>query len=193
MSTQWQAYLLSLTGAVTTGFAPTNAQYWVSTANTDLTNERNFGALSTGFVFITVGAGVATPSSTLNGAQLANLTGANITGGGVYTPTLTAITNVSAATAYQCQYSRVGAFVTVSGMFDVDPTAAGAAELAITVPIASNFTAPENCGGTAFAPAVAGMGAAIQADAANNWAAAKWVAVDTANRTMAFTFSYLVL
>ena len=43
------------------GNAPTNATYWVSTANGTLTNEVNLGLLTSGVVGITVSAGVATP------------------------------------------------------------------------------------------------------------------------------------
>lgn len=60
----WQAYLDSLSQAVTFNFAPVDAQYWLSTSAATLTNERNIGALASGYVKITVGAGIATPSST---------------------------------------------------------------------------------------------------------------------------------
>lgn len=111
----------------------------------------------------------------------------------VYTPGLTNVTNVAASTAYACQYARVGTTVTVSGLVDIDPTAAGATELGITLPVASNFTAIEQCAGTAASPAVAGLSAAIRADVANDRAALQFVAVDTANRTFSFSFTYRIL
>lgn len=58
----WQNYLLALS-TLGSGFAPLDAEYWVSTSNGDLTNETNLGALASGFLKITVAAGVATPSS----------------------------------------------------------------------------------------------------------------------------------
>jgi len=62
VSVAWQNYLLSIT-SITGTFAPTNARYWVSTPTVDLTNETNLGALTTGYLKITVAAGIATPSS----------------------------------------------------------------------------------------------------------------------------------
>jgi hypothetical protein len=112
---------------------------------------------------------------------------------GTYTPTLFNVTNMAASTAYQCQYLQVGAVVTVSGKVDVDPTAAAATELGLSLPVASNLGATENLGGTAFALAVAGQGAAILADAANDRASMQWVAVDVANRSMYFSFQYVVI
>lgn len=112
---------------------------------------------------------------------------------GTYTPTLFNVTNVAASTAYQCQYLQVGSVVSVSGKVDVDPTAAVATELGLSLPIASNLGATENLGGTAFALAVAGQGAAILADVANDRASFQWVAVDVANRSMYFQFQYQII
>lgn len=233
---EWQNYFLSLNN-VSLQAAPVDAQYLVSTPTADLTNERNLGALATGFLFITVAAGIAVPTSTLSGAlltnipasalaaggsfpaisgtnltsltaanisaggtlpsldgaALTNLTGANITGGGTYTPTLTNATNVSASTAYPCQYARVGAMVTVSGKVDVDPTAAGATVLGISLPIASNFGNDYELGGVAFAPGIAGQGAGIEAGATNDRANMQWTAVDVTNQSWWFVFQYQVI
>lgn len=135
----------------------------------------------------------------IHGSALHNNAGA-VTGttnqymaSGTYTPTLNNTTNVAASTAYQCQWIRVGNVVTVSGKVDVDPTAAAATVLGISLPIASNFGAVEDCAGAAFSPAVAGQGAAILGSVANDRAEMQWVAVDTANRAMAFTFTYEVI
>lgn len=300
VSPQWAAYLLSISQAIGTDFAPKDAQYWVSTANGDLTNERNIGSLSTGYVKITTAIGIASPATvatiptsdisggaaltkvddtnvtlTLGGTPatallqatsltlgwsgqlavsrgglalstvsqgdllygsaanvysklakdtgstryLSNTGGSNnpawaqvalgtgvsgtlpVANGGTgadnttqtYTPSLTGVTNVGASTAYQCQYSRVGSVVTVSGKVDIDPTAAGATELGVSLPIASNFGNDFECGGTAVDPAVAGDCAAISADAANNRAAVRYIAVDTANRSWFFSFTYSVI
>lgn len=112
---------------------------------------------------------------------------------GTYTPTLTNTTNITASTAYQCQYLRLGNTVTVSGKVDVDPTIAGQVVLGVSLPIASNIGAVEDLGGVASAIAVAGQSAGIYGDAANNRATVEWIAVDTANRAMFFTFSYQVI
>lgn len=112
---------------------------------------------------------------------------------GTYTPTLTNAVNISASTAYQAQYIRVGATCFVSGKVDVDPTAVGAVDLGISLPIASNFGAVEDCGGAAAAIAVAGQSAAVLADVANDRASMQWTAVDVANRAMFFSFGYQII
>lgn len=112
---------------------------------------------------------------------------------GTYTPTLDNTTNVSASTAYQCQYLRVGNTVTVSGLVDVDPTIAVATVLGISIPIASNFGAVEDCAGVAFASGIAGLGAAVRANVANDRAEMAWVATDLTNQPMYFTFTYQII
>lgn len=74
VSLEWSNYLLTLESAVGTGFAPLDAQYWVSTANSTLTNERNIGALSSGYVYSTQAAGIATPS-TVSAIPAADISG----------------------------------------------------------------------------------------------------------------------
>lgn len=132
-------------------------------------------------------------NSDINGAaniaisKIANLAA------GTYTPTLTNVANLDASTAYQCQYIRVGATVTVSGQVDVDPTASVVTQLGISLPIASAIGAPEDVGGVAFASGIAGQGAAIRGDAANDRAEMVWIAADVTNQPMSFTFSYQVI
>lgn len=113
---------------------------------------------------------------------------------GTYTPTLTNVANLDASTAYQCQYLRVGATVTVSGRVDVDPTlAATSTQLGISLPVASNFGAIEDCAGVAFASGIAGQGAAILADVANDRAQLQYVSGDVTNQGMYFSFTYQVI
>lgn len=113
---------------------------------------------------------------------------------GTYTPTLTNVANLDASTAYQCQYLRVDATVTVSGRVDVDPTTTlTSTQLGISLPVASNIGAVEDCAGTAYASGIAAQGAAILGDAANNRAQMQWVAADVTNQAMYFTFSYQVI
>lgn len=112
---------------------------------------------------------------------------------GTYTPALTNTTNIAASTAYSCQYARVNGVVVVSGRVDVDPTAAGQVVLGISLPVASALANANELGGAAASPAVAGQSAALYADVANDRATMEWVAVDTANRAMYFTFAYRIL
>lgn len=112
---------------------------------------------------------------------------------GFYTPTLTNVANLTASTAYKCQWLRVDDTVMVSGKVDVDPTAAASTQLGISLPQPSRFAAEQDCCGTAFAKAIANQGAAILADAVNDRAQMEWIAVDLTNQAMYFTFFYEVL
>lgn len=61
----WQNYYLNFQAYVASiAAAPLDAQYWLSTANGTLTNERNIGLLATGYLKIVTALGIATPSTT---------------------------------------------------------------------------------------------------------------------------------
>lgn len=111
---------------------------------------------------------------------------------GIWTPTLTNVTNITGSTAVQSQYMKKGNVVNCSGRVQIDPTAAGAAELGMSLPVASNFTSVGNCGGVATNSAVAGIAIAILPDTTNDRASFQWIVVDTANRAYHFTFQYLL-
>lgn len=112
---------------------------------------------------------------------------------GTYTPTLTNVTNLDSSTSDVCQYLRVGSVVTVSGLITIDPTATGTVQLGISLPIASNFASNTQLGGTGVSSAVSGQAAAIRADTTNDRAQLAWVTTDTSSRTMAFSFTYLIV
>jgi len=113
---------------------------------------------------------------------------------GTYTPTLTGVTNVAASTARKCQWIRVGNVVSVAGSLDVDPTAAAATLLGISLPIGSALALATDLGGTAAGDSSAAEAAAsIRGDAANDRAELSYVAINTANHTMFFHFQYEVL
>lgn len=59
----WKKFLLTLQRGLVAGAAPSDAAYVVATANSDLTNEINLGALASGWLRISVSAGLATLSS----------------------------------------------------------------------------------------------------------------------------------
>lgn len=112
---------------------------------------------------------------------------------GTYTPTLTNVTNISASTAYVCQYMRVGNTITVSGKVDIDATSPGTIELGISLPVASNFAAEEDCAGSG-ASIIAGEDVVwIKADATNNRASFNQNKIDTTNHSHFFTFTYRVI
>jgi hypothetical protein len=92
---------------------------------------------------------------------------------GTYTPTLTNVANIDipASTAYTFQYMRVGNVVTVSGKIDVTVTGTGLTRLNVSLPISSNFSAEENCAGTAVMTASGvsiNIPATIRADTTND-------------------------
>lgn len=111
---------------------------------------------------------------------------------GIYTPTLFNDLNISASTAYQCQYSRVGSVVTVSGQVDIDPIAAANTQLGISLPIASDLALGSELGGTAFCPAVFGQGGAFTADTGANRAALQFIPTNLANLPYSFVFQYRI-
>lgn len=111
-----------------------------------------------------------------------------------YSPNLFNVANLTGSTAYTAQYLRTGNTVMVAGTVDVDPTlTATATELGISLPVASAITARNQLGGTAFAPAIAGLGAAILGDATNDRASMQWVASDPNSQPMYYIFTYTIL
>lgn len=132
------------------------------------------------------------PGYTTTAELNAAIAALNLTSGS-YTPTLTTVANISATTAYSCQYLRVGDMVHVSGRLDADPTAATTlTQIGISLPIASNFANSNECAGTANASHVDDS-AAIAADTTNDRAQMSWICRDTTNHGMFFTFSYRVI
>ena len=115
---------------------------------------------------------------------------------GVYTPTLTGVTNVTSASASPCQYMRVGNVVTVSGRFAVSPTAAGATSLRSSLPIASNLGLASECSGSgAFIDMVTparNAFANVIGDSTNDEALFQFNANTTLSNTFHFTFTYRV-
>lgn len=119
--------------------------------------------------------------------------GANNLLSGSYTPTLTAVSNVSASTTGLCVYSRVGDVVTVSGAINVTATAAGASTvIGISLPIPSNIGGSTDLGGCAASAGVQ-QSAGIDGDLTNDRAQMRYISVDTGARGMFFSFCYRVL
>lgn len=112
---------------------------------------------------------------------------------GTYTPTLTNVTNLADSTAYACQYLRVGDVVTVSGAVAMDATAAGAVELRVSLPIASDFTSSVQAGGAYAMQASASDKGVILADVTNNALIFRHVAATLTNQVFNFTATYRVL
>lgn len=113
---------------------------------------------------------------------------------GTYTPTLTNTTNLSASTAYVCNYIRVGSNVIVFGKFDADAVSAAstATNLGISLPVASSVSNESQAGGTAANNGNA-MICRITADAGSGRARALWNSATTANAAFAFIFGYEII
>ena len=167
----------------------------------DTTNTRNVDHAS---VSIIAGAGLTdggdlTASRTLNigagtGIQV-NADDVSLAPSNLYTPTPVGVTNVTSVSfPFDLQWLYTSKdTVCVFGRIDIDPTAAGGTAVGIPLPIASNFTNSGQCSGQAVSPNVAGMCAAMYADATNDRAEFYFTAVDTANRDWYFRFEYRVL
>lgn len=113
---------------------------------------------------------------------------------GTYTPTLTNVTGITASTAYVCQYVRLGRMAVVSGQVDIGASASGAnMRLGFSLPIASDFSAEEQCGGVASASAIDLGVCSIIADASNNRAEFKGTPPSAANEAYSFIFMYRIL
>lgn len=112
---------------------------------------------------------------------------------GVYNPTLTNQTNVVGSTAFSGQWLRVGDVVTVSGKFNCDPTSANIlTQLGISIPVASNFTAEQHCGGSVGCRTAEGSGL-VFGDATNDRAFAQFFPTSPNNAAWGFIFMYRVI
>lgn len=67
---------------------------------------------------------------------------------GTWTPTWTAVTNVSSITQQTCNYIRIGDIVHFSGTVLVTPTVTTAATIRGTIPVSSDFTSQYDLAGT---------------------------------------------
>lgn len=71
----WSRFFVDQNQTLATAFAPIDAAYWTSTTNATLSNEQNIGALATGILRITTGAGIAVPSTTTTISATTELSG----------------------------------------------------------------------------------------------------------------------
>jgi len=112
---------------------------------------------------------------------------------GRYTPTLTAVANVAASTAYPARWSRRGRDVTVNLQVDVDATAATTlTQLGISLPLSVNLASADQLAGCVFSHEVFGLGGAILADATNERAELNYQSESTNNRAFRGQFGYRI-
>jgi len=112
---------------------------------------------------------------------------------GTYTPTLTSVANIVTATAFQCQWMRVGSTVTVSGKLTIDPNTNGqVTKLGMSLPVASAFSAEENCAGTSSCWESQQSGIVL-ADATNDRAQLTFFTTTASVRDHFFTYTYTII
>jgi len=111
---------------------------------------------------------------------------------GVYTPTLTHVTNINGSTAYQCVFNAVGNVCTVSGKLRFNTTSVAAAQIDLSLPITSNLAAEEDLAGTAVSEDVADGPLWIKGDSANNRASIYSYSNGTTSHDHFFTFQYIL-
>ena len=113
-----------------------------------------------------------------------------------YIPTLTGITNVSAATTAQARYERKNSIVRMGGSVTVTPTAGSSGspvrtQVNISLPIASNLTSTANdLSGTAAS--TFGHVGGLSADTTNKVATLSFMASSTSAVTLYYEFEYTV-
>jgi hypothetical protein len=117
---------------------------------------------------------------------------------GTYTPTLTNGTDVSASTPSACQYARIGDFVVVSGQVSVTTSSdiGDLFTLGISLPIASNFAAAGNLGGSGADASTQSTVRPVEfiADTTNDRASMRGrVTVGATPFTYSFLFAYQVI
>ena len=111
---------------------------------------------------------------------------------GTHTSTLTNGTNVSSSTASSGQYMRIGNVVTYSFRVEVTATGAGATELGISLPVASDFSANGEAAAatTSVTSHVPGV---VIADGTNDRLSLQFTATGAGSLTFYCTITYRVV
>ena len=152
---------LTLTHNATSLILPTGAN--ITTADGDIACMESLGSGNWSCLFYTRANGAPLDAEL---AAIAGLTSAanvvpRFTGSGTaevytltsgtYTPTVTNKSNIaSVGTVTDAHYFRIGNEVTVRGRFIATPTATGATEVYVTLPVASNLAAATDLVGTGY-------------------------------------------
>ena len=111
---------------------------------------------------------------------------------GTYSPTVTLVTNAASATVNFGSYSVINNIVTGSLDVEIDPTAAGAVEVGLALPIASTFVSESGVRGVGNTITVAGENAQVKADSGNSRMKIVFTATDTGSRNYSITYQYQV-
>lgn len=115
---------------------------------------------------------------------------------GTYVPTGTIVANLDALVPGTFNYARLSdTTVMVWGAPQIDPTAAGptATQFGLSLPLASNFGAVTDAGGSGNSGAVQGEHFAIYADVANDRVTVDGSAASAANHSIYTSFTYRII
>jgi len=116
---------------------------------------------------------------------------------GTYTPTVYGVNNVTSASASECQWSRVGNVVTVSGKVTIEPTANNTStSIYMTKPVDSSFTQTYQAGGTGMSVDTTAVGHAAAITAETTFYYIKFAYHEThgtASEDFTFSYTYLVV
>ena len=140
------------------------------------------------------------PGGALNlvttGGGPVQVNGAPITWG-TYTPSVANVLNSSGGTSLASQFMRLGNVVTVSGRVLGNASAAGSYQFGVSLPVASNFTQPQQAAGAGQASGSAmpanDRACGVSADAANDRALVTSVASGAGTTDCFYSFTYVVL
>lgn len=120
-----------------------------------------------------------------------NINDVDVLNRGVYTPTITNVSNVAASTARQARWLRIGNVVHVSGEVEIDPTSATTTVFDISLPVNSSFAQLYELSGVGSIQGGADV-VAIHSPAANK-ARFTYAASSDANNRLMYVFSYEVV
>ena len=159
-----------------------------------LTPSQKFQVGSTATTTITSGGQVYGTAIHNNATLPTGTTNQPVGASGTYTPTITNTANLSASSALQAQWMRVGNVVTVSGIFIADPTLTTTSTgFDFSLPITTSFPTGYEGGGTAAcAGAITENTASIVPLSGTSTAQIRWGSVDVTNLGWAWTFTYEV-
>lgn len=148
------------------------------------------GDLSNQLKSLTAGRGISLDSLTAN--QVNFKVDTAFLKQGTYTPTVTLVTNVDAATVTTCNYQKIDSIVYVYGEISIDPTANNSdTRVDITLPITTTISQTYNLAGNASAFDVS-EALRIYGNTSNGKAVLRYKASDNASHTFSFQFQYRI-
>lgn len=108
---------------------------------------------------------------------------------GPYTPTKTDVANIATSSVTTCHYERSGDYIEVFGEITIDPTATGATQVDLSLPIPSIIGNTYDLSGTA-ATGDSNQSIRIYGDVTNARAIFSYTAIDASSHVYSFRFKY---